>query len=273
MGEFPLVIFTVLSQLAVGALITVVLLDHYSDKIDKSLGKKLTLIILGATAVGLGFSLLHLGHPFEAYRALANLGSSWLSREVVLFSVFTLLLIAYYFQWQKDSSNKKIVGILASVTGILGVISSGMVYVLPAVPAWNNFSPLVFFILTAVVLGPLFVIAVLKLHGITPPSNLVGIAGILLAGYLLSFILYTSVLFSSAGASGQTAAQMLASSSFWLRIGLTWLLPLGLIFWVIRKQTSEYKYLAGIFLLVFAGEIIGRYLFYDTAVFLKISGF
>ena len=273
MGEFPLVIFTVLSQMAVGAAITLFLLDYSTDRIDNPLGKKITLMILGMTGVGLAFSLLHLGHPLEAYRALTNLGSSWLSREVVLFSLFAALLIAYYLQWKEDNSRRKTIGIAASVTGLLAVFSSGMVYVLPAVPAWNNFSPVVFYLLTAAVLGPLFIITVLKLQGVTLPSSLIGYSGVILASYLLCFILYTSVLLSSGGASGVTAGNMLANNSFVLRIILTWIIPLGFLVWVIKKSMTDYKYLLTIFMLVFLGEIIGRYLFYSTAVILKIAAF
>ena len=272
MGEFPLVIFTVLSQLAVGALITIVLLDIYSNKINDRLGKKITLMILGITAIGLGFSLFHLGHPFEAYRALANLGSSWLSREVMLFSMFFVLLVVYYFQWQ-EKSRKKIIGIITSAVGLLAVLSSALVYVLPAAPSWNNFSTLLFFFFTAAVLGPLFVLLIIRIQGVTVSYSLVGFTAILLVSYLLSFIIYISVLYAGEGASSQSAAQMLVSSSFWLRMALSWLLPLGLITWAVSRKAGDYKYLAGVFLLVFTGEIIGRYLFYDTAVFLKIAGF
>lgn len=272
MGDFPLVIFTVLSQLAVGAMITLLLLDYLTDRIDNSAGKRLTLMILSITGVGLGFSLLHLGHPLEAYRALTNLGSSWLSREVVLFSVFGALLIAYYFQW-RENSRKEIIGTAAAAAGLLAVVSSGMVYVLPAVPAWNNLSPVLFFLLTTAILGPLFVITVLGWKGTTSSPDLTGLTGIILAIYLLSFVLYISVLLSSGGASGQTAAVLLGSSTFWLRAVLTWILPLGLIIWVMRKRTNDFHYVAAAFLLVFAGEILGRFLFYDTAVILKIAGF
>ncbi len=39
--------------------------------------------------VAMGFSTLHLGQPRNAQRALMNLSSSWLSREIILASAFS----------------------------------------------------------------------------------------------------------------------------------------------------------------------------------------
>lgn len=273
MGEFPLVLFTVLSQLAAGALITLVILDYVTGKIDNSLGKKSTLAILIITGTSLLFSLFHLGHPLEAYRALTNIGSSWLSREVVLFAILFVLLLVYYFQWKEDNSKRKTVGLIASLIAVMAVIASGMVYVLPAVPAWNNFSPVIFFVFTAAVLGPLFVFSLLKLKG-GAFSSLLYLPGIILGASLVCFIIYTSVLISSPGPSGLTGSNMLESSTFWLRIFLNWLIPLGLLVWAsIRKSmAADSKFIIGLFLLVFVGEIVGRHLFYNSAVILRIAG-
>jgi len=45
-------------------------------------------LFLGLGAAALGFSAWHLGHPARAWRAVLNVGSSWLSREILLVPLF-----------------------------------------------------------------------------------------------------------------------------------------------------------------------------------------
>ena len=45
-------------------------------------------LFLGAGAVGMGLSTIHLGRKRRAFRALYNIKGSWLSREILLFSAF-----------------------------------------------------------------------------------------------------------------------------------------------------------------------------------------
>jgi Fe-S-cluster-containing dehydrogenase component len=44
--------------------------------------------LLGVAVVAMGVSTLHLGRPERAWRALLGVGSSWLSREIVLYGAF-----------------------------------------------------------------------------------------------------------------------------------------------------------------------------------------
>lgn len=273
MGEFPLVFFTVLSQLAAGAAVTLVLLDYFTDKIEFSSGKKATLTILIVTGLSMGISLLHLGTPLNAYRALTHLGSSWLSREVALFSLLAAMLLLYYFQWKDNNPLRKQIGLGIAVIAIVGVLSSGMVYVLPAVPAWNNFSTILFFLLTSVVLGPLFLLAFLKTKDDTGFSGLVKLSGMALVASFLCFLVYVSALLSGSGESALTGANMAGDAFFLLRVLLNWILPLGLFVWIMaKKKVIEYKFVISLFALVLIGELIGRYLFYYSAVALKVAG-
>lgn len=273
MGEFPLIMFTILSQVAAGAVLTLALLDYFTDKIDISTGKRSTLIIIGITAASLVLSLLHLGHPLNAYRALTNLGSSWLSREVILFSLLMVTLLIYYRQWVSDSPSRKTLGLVISIVALAAVVSSGMIYVLPAVPAWNNFSPIIFFLLTSVILGPLFILTITKFKDEQPFSGLLIWISLLLTTSFLCFVVYVSVLFSASGESGLTGMNLLENGAFWLRIAVNWILPLGLLAWgAINRKITDYKYVVSLFVLVLVGEVIGRYLFYYSAVALKVAG-
>jgi Fe-S-cluster-containing dehydrogenase component len=73
--HWPLVWLTLLTQVAVGASATA------------SSGSS-RLIAAAAAVVALGASLLHLGRPAHAWKALRNLRRSWLSREVALFGAY-----------------------------------------------------------------------------------------------------------------------------------------------------------------------------------------
>ncbi|MEW5846930.1 MAG: DmsC/YnfH family molybdoenzyme membrane anchor subunit [Bacteroidota bacterium] len=81
--EMPLIFFTFLSAVLVGWFITFYNFERIT------LYHKIAFISL-QTIAGL-ISLFHLGKPFRAFRALNHIKSSWLSREIALFGVFTLL--------------------------------------------------------------------------------------------------------------------------------------------------------------------------------------
>lgn len=84
-SEWTLVVFTTLVPLLVGAQIAG--LFHGLPRVAG-----MVVLALGALAGGLG--LLHLGRPGRAWRAMANLRSSWLSREILAFSLFFPLAVA-----------------------------------------------------------------------------------------------------------------------------------------------------------------------------------
>lgn len=75
--DWPLVLFT-LAAAALVAFQTVVASD--------SSYPRLVLVLAGVAAAGV--STLHLGRPDRTWRAVAGFGSSWLSREIVLYGAF-----------------------------------------------------------------------------------------------------------------------------------------------------------------------------------------
>ncbi|MBZ4687041.1 MAG: reductase anchor subunit (DmsC) [Clostridiales bacterium] len=273
MGEMTLVFFTVLSQLAAGSIVTLWLLEVNGKKITTETGKLVTITLLLITGFSILISLFHLGHPLEAYRALTNLGNSWLSREVILFTSLIVMLATYYFQWQEGKEkNRKVLGGITALVAVLAVISSGMIYVLPARPAWNNVGTVVFFILTAALLGPLYIemlFTIKKKSVANLPVILVSIIGI----YTISFIIYVSVLISGTGTEYQTGINIITSSTFWGRIIVGLLAPFSLLVFKSLNKVHNSKLITTIFLLAFIGEILGRTLFYSSIVALQIAAF
>lgn len=111
-----LLLFTILSELSLGILITRI--PFYS------------LISLILLAIGLVPSIFHVNRRERAYRVIMNLKSSWLSREVFFggLSFLSLLLelvtpSLYY---------------LSVILISLSVFSSIMIYMLKTTPSWYN---------------------------------------------------------------------------------------------------------------------------------------
>lgn len=269
-----LVLFTVLSQLAAGAVATLFLLEYFGKRVSIATGKLITGSLVAITAFSLAISLFHLGAPLSAYMAITNIGSSWISREIALFLVFFLLLIIYYKQWSESlNESRKKIGGLTSITGIFAVISSGMVYVLPAMPAWNNFTPVLFFCLTAVLLGPLYV-AVILIKKNEDYFNLLKIVSTAIVIYAISFAVYLSVVISGSLPQQLTGSNILNSSGFWFRVALSWLIPFAILATAIyKKKKLAFNYLFVILLMIVAGEILGRELFYNSIVALQVGLF
>ncbi|MDE5831752.1 MAG: dimethyl sulfoxide reductase anchor subunit [Desulfovibrio sp.] len=145
--EFPLVFFTVLTQLACGMAIFLcwrMWINPDSDDLPK---RRAWLWTGGVAAVGLIASLCHLGQPFQAYMALINLGASSLSWEVLAFSCFTALAFLVYFVYSRA------LALLAAIIGAVGLFTQGLTYAPPSMPAINNVFPMVVFWLSAIALG------------------------------------------------------------------------------------------------------------------------
>jgi DMSO reductase anchor subunit len=149
----------VLTQLSVGGFL-VELIARVAGRTE-GIGSPAHLwVCLGLGFVGLGASLLHLGRPLYAYRAILGLRHSWLSREVVSLGLFAKLAAAFMAAdsfapaWLMDRPGFRM-GLLATVVvaGLSGVSSSVMVYHAVRRPFWRASSAGIKFAGTAVVLG------------------------------------------------------------------------------------------------------------------------
>jgi formate dehydrogenase iron-sulfur subunit len=150
-----LVVMTVLMQAAGGALGVLL--------VRRQLDAARLIVLLAVTGVALTLSITHLGRPAYAWRALKMWRRSWLSREVLLFTLFALALgaaalaatvralhhaPAWGFQLPLDW--------MAGVLGIAGTVASACIYLVPARPSWNMLHTPVDFLLSAGFLGSLF---------------------------------------------------------------------------------------------------------------------
>lgn len=272
MAEWALVLFTVLSQMAAGAFITLWALDTFTGKVENKIGTFAALGIVVAMGLALVASMGHLGHPLEAYRALAHVGTSRLSHEVLAFGLFFTLTVLYYWQWQTGRSRRS-VGLAGAIVAILAVISSGLVYTLPARPAWNNVGPVLFFLLTAASLGPLFIAVLAHARQYVFGKNIFMIVAAALVCSLTSLALYVTLMTGMGDTEALTGRNIILGMTFWPRLLLGLIAPLGLLGYVGSKREWNVRcYVPVLFALVLIGELLGRELFYSSAVALTMFG-
>ena len=268
--EWPLILFTVLGQIAIGIILMLWWLDR--DHLDTKLFKLGVYVSGGLLILALLASLFHLGQPQAAYRALAHLGTSWLSREILLF-LLTFLAWIYLFWQSRQQTGSRTLGLgITSVLGLMGVVSSALIYVLPRVPAWNNVGPVLFFLLTTGLLGALCTL-VLGGNLLQPAQKkllLQWSLGCTILSLLL-YVIYGSML--SGSAEGAASLNFLLSSPlFWIRALVGWFAPFLLLVSLLKNpQVDKTNLILIVTLLVGLGEVLGRALFYLSATGIQIT--
>jgi DMSO reductase iron-sulfur subunit len=151
--HWSLVWMTSLIQLSAGTL-AVALLSNQADPVALT-------VILALTAFTLNISVLHLGRPAYAWRALKMWRRSWLSREVLLFGLFfTALTMLTAVAWVEVAYPSPLLHIalralqyIAPALGGAGILASARIYLVPARPAWNTRYTPMDFLLSSAVLG------------------------------------------------------------------------------------------------------------------------
>jgi DMSO reductase anchor subunit len=115
----------------------------------------IVLILLAAAAA---LSFFHLGKPLGAYRALNNVRTSQLSREIFFELLLTFLIaVVGWLEWRRLGSQDLRLGLyfLAALAGVGLIWSMAGIYRLEAVPVWNNAMTPFSFFMTTFILGAL----------------------------------------------------------------------------------------------------------------------
>jgi formate dehydrogenase iron-sulfur subunit len=265
--HWPLVVMTVLTQLAVGALATVWVAQMLGASTQLGVAALLSLIVGG---LALTASTLHLGRPVHSYRAIKMWRRSWLSREVLLFSAFSgvasLYAAALWTLGPAKAGPAAVLGALTVLLGVAGVVASGCIYRVPSRPAWNSRFTVFAFVLTAGVLGPLFVTAAGAGGRWLVPG-----AATLAGGQLTLLVLRFLRLIASDSLELRGTARLLATTFASRMVARGALLVVGGIVLPLvaaAPQAVGYQSLLAIAALVLAlgGEVLGRYLFFVSAV-------
>lgn len=292
-----LIFMTVLTQLAVGGFMTLWLVNLFSREGMYGFFTFGVSGMLLVTGLALAAAVFHLGRPLHAYKALRMWRRSWLSREVLLFALFSKLGLAYAgLQWAMNGLNfavpelfNQVLGLLVVLLGLAGVYASARIYLVPARPAWNSpRTPLRFF-LTGFILGPLFALVVygfylstlaahekLSVAYLVPMYAFLGVAAA--AGFLQLSVLLARLFYLREDQPEELhgSAVLLIHrfrthflARIWLLITGCFLVPLLLAFFLVPDRASL-RLLLPLALLSFstalAGEFLGRYLFFVTVV-------
>jgi DMSO reductase anchor subunit len=172
-GERALVLFTLLAQMAVGAFITLGVVGAWlAEMAGAAFSWKLIETPMLAVGVLMGLALLasffHLGTPTNAWRALANLRKSCLSREVLSAGLFTancVLFGAMGWMGIGSAAARGALALLTAAFGIALIYNMARVYALRGRPSWDNPGTPLSFFSTAALLGVLFAGSLLALVG------------------------------------------------------------------------------------------------------------
>jgi anaerobic dimethyl sulfoxide reductase subunit C (anchor subunit) len=286
-NEWSLVLFTILVQTAAGL---VVVSETARRAGDVHSPRQLSWQIPGAcalAALGLLVSLTHLGSPQNSVLAVANLGDSWLSREILATSVFFLASLALAtVRWKRPERSASGLGILAACLGLADVFVMSRVYQLPAVPVWNTVATTLgffgtMFLTGTLAAGVLFSIQSRQAQQGDPQAaqqrtRLVGVlfvAAVLGLALKLIGLPLDMIALSAADNLGTSGVSLLASAGTGLLVMRLLLVLAGaaIFAWVAMRilagRSAALVQASLVALcLVLAGELLGRFLFYGSYI-------
>lgn len=155
--HWPLIVMLVLTQLSVGAFAVGLVLDLLSGPELLAAFRPLhATIALAFGLTALAASVLHLGRPQFAFRAVLGLTHSWLSREIVAFGAFALAACLYAAAvWTPlvPDGLATLLGWLVLAAGTVGVFCSVMIYAFTRREFWSFRRSAIKFFLTTTILG------------------------------------------------------------------------------------------------------------------------
>lgn len=271
-NEWPLMLFTVIAQSAMGAfwwccfaLRSSGLSENQRARLERAM---LTIWIM--MGIALVLSSAHLGSPLRAVNAIFRFGQSPLSNEVVFGTVFTGLGGLRWWMVSRNIGSESLrknllrLTLLASFAFLWGMSSF---YLIPTVPTWNTPLTPIAFILTALIGGgavaaTLFAVAGFDQPGIlrVGPARLAGVA--LLVAVFVTFVQSASL--PEISSSVKHAADL--SPNYAGLMTLRFLLLFSALWLWFRKigQGATLAVNTGIFCtaLALVGEGIGRGVFY-----------
>ena len=187
-------------------------------------------VFIGFGIAGMLLSSMHLGNKKKAYRAIFNIRNSWLSREILFYSLFIGgALVSFYFE------EVQLIGILTMLSGFLALISIDNVYRVAQTTQSIKYH-------SASVVLTFFEISLFLMHEF---SLFILVAAIKLGLYLFRKNKFRKM--------GLTIYPVLSLS----RIVLGFVVPICLL-WYLRQEEALFLILS----FVLVGELIDRMEFY-----------
>jgi anaerobic dimethyl sulfoxide reductase subunit C len=298
--EWALPVYTILLQLAIGALIGLWVLRWVAGskfglmKIDRIVRNPIVVIAFTAM-VSMAAAHFHLSRPFQSFLAVLNFKSSWLSREIV-FSIFFMLMTiglvyliyfrAYLRRWISA------LGWVAILVGLVLIYCMAHIYILPTQVAWNSTTVVISFYITSLMLGAnaltCLMVLDLKFAEIQKADDVelrVQLIKYALAGLtiLTVVLVILSILITYFQMYLLSQGKLIAITSLQLLTGLylpllilrqimlvvASLLLIAATYRIYKLQATPQALIMPVYascLLIIIGEIIGRFLFYATHI-------
>ncbi|RIF66366.1 dimethyl sulfoxide reductase anchor subunit DmsC [Shigella boydii] len=269
--EWPLMIFTVFGQCVAGGFIVLALALLKGDLRAEAQQRVIACMfgLWGLMSIGFIASMLHLGSPMRAFNSLNRVGASALSNEIASGSIFFAVGGIGWLLAMLKKLSPALRTLWLIVTMVLGVIFVWMmvrVYnSIDTVPTWYSiWTPMGFF-LTMFMGGPLLGYLLLSLAGVD------GWAMRLLPAISVLALVVSGVVSVMQGAelatihsSVQQAAALVPDYGALMSWRIV-LLAVALCLWI-APQLKGYQpavpLLSVSFILLLAGELIGRGVFY-----------
>ncbi len=283
-GEWSLISFTLLSQISVGLVLALGFLFFMNQTIYMNLSSGISfrspefvilILILAATLL----SLLHLGSPLHSYNSLNNLKGSWISKEILMLSVFglgiLLFMISKILNWPHATS--QLLMVFSMISGMGLILSMVGIYMIPTVPSWNNFYTPVSFFGSALLLGSIGIILFINTSDVAEQNfgilkQLLIFMLVIMGIIILSTIFYHYQIsrFKFTGIEQMAFNQGPFFVLFLIRMIFLVIILIGLIYFLnmISNPAGAFINIKTFFLLLFflilTEEVIGRYLFYAS---------
>ena len=289
-AHWPLVFMLTLTQMAAGIFAVALLLKAMS--VDVGTWQWLNISGLVTLVAGLGLATLHLGRPTKAYRAMANLKTSWLSREILACNLFASAassvvawsLISMFGKepWLIDliGDRSLLLAISAAITGALVVFSSARLYIVTGRPLWTSARTNGLFFLTAAVLGLSAGLLLISVLGQAPQAATNTVVVLLMIATVIKLAIEAKLLLQHnviESTPQKLAAKLLLSetrtqtlSRFLLGIAGGLVLPIVLL--IAGSGSAAIAISAVIFGCLLAGELTERYLFFAVSVARRMPG-
>lgn len=165
MNEWALLIFTVCMQAAIGGIMMLAIFYKNISKIGEEQAYRVMrvplIVIAGLSIIGLAASFAHLGTPSHALNAIRNVGSSWMSREILVTSFFigAVGVTAGLTLIQKKVNHWLLM--ITAVIGLVDVYCMAAIYSNSLVSGWHSINTFASFYGTAFILGPVLIASIL----------------------------------------------------------------------------------------------------------------
>ena len=194
--QWPLVLFTLITGLGVGAFSCVAVIDWLG--IGDAVLLPGTITVLAAMAAGGVASILHLSHPSRTYHIVKHIDTG-VGKEMLLIGITGAAVFLYGVSQFIGLAGlpRKIIAGVGLVSGVVLAFEMGATYVLPARPAWRTWLWAPIYAASAAATG-LFTIYVLAavLRARVEESFILGInksaliALIAQVGVILAYLMY-----------------------------------------------------------------------------------